>query len=411
MKRNKKKIVIIVGSYFPYPSAVGVCASNIAKELSNEFDVSIVCVKTSNNQPDFEVIDGCNIYRVSYSHHALMNSKNAFGVFFKVRKLFSRLSNSASKLLSPFDFNIHLVDAFFSKIEIIKEIDVLIPFSFPVESLEASVRIKKLNPKVLLVPYVYDNYVESEPLHKFKLNALIKRKNYIKAEERFIESSDMYVAVHSLRTHYETTLRPDLLRKVVFTEHPLLRRNDGYKSVSNDLMITYTGSLIKGYVEAEGFLELLSEIDSKHKFHFYAFGNGVVGVNKFLNENVFLHDKVSKDEVNEIIRNSSVLISIAEFSGKQISSKIFDYMSSGKPIIQYSYSPDCINVKILEKYPLKLNIFHDDGAEVNSKKLVNFLDSVSGKSVSFEQVAKLYPDALPSYNANLISRYVNESFD
>jgi len=51
--------------------------------------------------------------------------------------------------------------------------------------------------------------------------------------------------------------------------------------------------------------------------------------------------------------NSDNLIAVGNNDCNQVPSKIFEYMSFGKPIV-YFYSDDDVNVKILKKYPIAL---------------------------------------------------------
>ena len=54
MEIKKKHIVVLVGSYYPNFSAVGICARNVVDELKKEADISVISQKTDINEKDEE---------------------------------------------------------------------------------------------------------------------------------------------------------------------------------------------------------------------------------------------------------------------------------------------------------------------------------------------------------------------
>lgn len=52
MEIKKKHIVVLVGSYYPNFSAVGICARNVVDELKKEADISVISQKTDINEKD-----------------------------------------------------------------------------------------------------------------------------------------------------------------------------------------------------------------------------------------------------------------------------------------------------------------------------------------------------------------------
>ncbi|MFK2398020.1 hypothetical protein ACIXMQ_04790 [Bacteroides fragilis] len=65
MEIKKKHIVVLVGSYYPNFSAVGICARNVVDELKKEADISVISQKTDINEKDEEEYDGYRIIRNS----------------------------------------------------------------------------------------------------------------------------------------------------------------------------------------------------------------------------------------------------------------------------------------------------------------------------------------------------------
>lgn len=92
---------------------------------------------------------------------------------------------------------------------------------------------------------------------------------------------------------------------------------------------------------------------------FYSSGSAAIDVERAHLNNVKLSGWVSQPMLIDIYKSADCFISIAERKGKQISSKIFEYMSYGKPIIHIYFSDEDRNVQYLKSYPnafcLKVN--------------------------------------------------------
>ena len=100
----------------------------------------------------------------------------------------------------------------------------------------------------------------------------------------------------------------------------------------------------------------------------------------------------------EGMNNADVLISLGVTSGNQVSGKIFDYFSFGKPIIHLYYFDEDPNLKYLERYPLSLSIKIDSNkVKENAFKIEQFLKENTGKKIEYKIVEKIFEDATPKY--------------
>lgn len=112
----------------------------------------------------------------------------------------------------------------------------------------------------------------------------------------------------------------------------------------------------KGYVDAQYIIDIFScELLKNCSLDFYSAGNGVEAVKK-ATKNITLKGWVDKTRLEKAYDKADAFISIAEKNGKQMSSKIFEYMSYGKPIIHIYYVDDDVNLKYLKQYSKALCI-------------------------------------------------------
>lgn len=105
---------------------------------------------------------------------------------------------------------------------------------------------------------------------------------------------------------------------------------------------------------------------------------------------------------NEMI-NAGQLLSIAEVEGKQMSSKIFGYMATGKPIVHLYTAENDVNVRYLSRYPLALCLRADE-AEIaqNARKLALWCAWSYGQRVSWNDIKCEFDDLTPEHVAQQI---------
>ena len=418
-----KHFVFVLGSYHPNYSAVGICVKNIVDEISQRNKVSVVCFKNSYAQLDEQIIDNNKTYRVSSKINTLkikieylLKSSNRFKKILYVSILtLIRLYRYIDAIASKENFQKDIVNAFLYKLSELnqnEEIDVVVPCSFPVESVLASAEFCEKNDKIM-IPYLFDNYLESNKLHRLNWNKKIKYKNHIELLRVVFSQSKHILAMHSLKRSFVNNYS-NFSTKITYVEHPLLKKIDKITqkwdeiedSISN---LTYTGSFLKNHVEPNYFFKLFSfKKNIDFKINLYTRGDCDDLINAFTSSNPkknINHGSVSFETALSAIVNSDFLISVAEISGKQVSSKIFTYMSAGKPIIHFYTNEEDINKHILKNYPLSLCVKQDLNLLEDNVLIVNdFIKKTKGEYIVFEELSNIYFEALPSYTSNILEK-------
>jgi hypothetical protein len=184
-----KHIVFIVGSYYPFFSAVGTCCYNLAEIFSKKYKVTVICLKNNNKQNNNEDYKKQHILRVSYKWWDLrimiterINKNN--GIIKNWYKLLLngvRAKEFLQVIFSRASIRNNLVNSYLDALNNMEEpIDIIIPMCFPMEAVVAATYYKKKFKFVKLIPYLFDSFVESRKLHRTRFNKIIKRKNNIK---------------------------------------------------------------------------------------------------------------------------------------------------------------------------------------------------------------------------------------
>ena len=170
--------------------------------------------------------------------------------------------------------------------------------------------------------------------------------------------------------------------------------------------IVFAGALIKNYVEPRDTIRLVSNVSTtkriKFIFDFYSSGSACQQIVESKVGFVKNHGWISHDELENRFYEADAFISIAEKSGRQISSKIFEYMSYGKPILHYYYNKNDINVKYLKQYPLACCVSDDMPHEEKVEKVFEWLVSTYGMCLGSNYVGTLFPQMAPACIVDLL---------
>ncbi len=415
-------IVFIVGSYYPNYSAVGKCVGNVADVLVKENKVTVICEKSTLDQKDKEIYNNQTILRTSTSEKTrrlkvIEQTKRTKGAKKSISNILLsilKLQQTIKFIFSKTSIKKELVSTYIDTLTRIDEnIDVIIPASMPFESVIAANHFKKnINSEVTLLPYLFDKFTDSQTLHRFAFNRLIKRKVHIRLEKKVLSNAKKVIAMHTLRGFYGQCIPG--INQILYTEHPLIIPIVANVSLSSaQIKLAYIGGFYKNYVEPDYLLKLFSNSTIDARCEFYTIGNCKGVLEKFSKEfpsRIINKGSVDKETAAKKIAENHILISVAERSGSQLSSKIFDYISNGKPIIHFYKSDEDVNCKVLQNYPLALCIKEDEKQlHQNKKTFEDFCTKNYEKNVSWDKVVELYSDALPEYTADLIKRIVIDS--
>lgn len=419
-------IVFIVGSYYPNYSAVGKCVGNVADVLARENKVTVICEKSTLDQQDKEIYNNQTILRtitsdktrrlkvINQINRAKGSKKSIYNILLNILKLQQALKFVFSKT----SIKKELVGTYEEILKRIDEnIDVIIPASMPFESVIAAHNYKEnINSEVILLPYLFDQFVENEALHRFKLNKLLKKKKHQRIERNVVASSKKILILKQLKDYFKSVY-PEYSHILEEVEHPLIVKNKKYnirRKRGSGIVFTYAGSFYKNIRDPKYMLEvfdkLLNEVDGV--LNLYTFGNCESTIYEYSskNESIKANGSIPSSLVEGALSDADFLVAVGNSVNNQVPSKIFEYLSYGKPIIYFFENEDDSNIEILKKYPNSKCVNQKDMTfEDSIAELKSFCETNKNEAISFEQISELYSDALPEHTAQLIKRIVLNS--
>ncbi len=427
-------ILFVTGDYYPYFSPNGSVIKNIIDELKKEHSVVVLSTKnrigleTKISYDNYEIHRVNNYYSMLYNYSSL-RYKNSESVISK--QFFNKLLQSKRllyflyKAISKNSLNKNLINLQIkqmSKIYTEFKFDVIIPISMPIENIVSAIRYTELNNQSIhVIPYQIDHFSDSPTLHGNKLLKKIKFKSNLKMEEEILQQSSYYFIFPQIDNHmkkyHSSMVEKD---KIIVTEHPLIVDKSKTHSISkyrfnkNKINLVFSGMLnvkVRNPNYLLNIMNLLSE-ENKLCLNFFHVGDCDAIINSYKNklgENLQNHGQVSLKESFEAMNEANILISLGVIDGNQVSGKIFDYFSVGKPIIHLYYFDEDPNLKYLSKYPLSLCIKIDPKMnKENARKINKFCIENYNKKIDYPSVEKIFEDATPKYVSDKFNEKIKQ---
>ncbi|MCM1062950.1 MAG: hypothetical protein NC420_00530 [Eubacterium sp.] len=393
------KIVFLLGSYFPNYSAVSRCMGNIADCMEDEHDITIISMITTSQEARFDKKGKQRIIRVSTKDYrnSLRCQEQASIKRFQCAEYYYKLKRTAQIVIGRDSLDRRKVNVYKEALSQLEEIpDMLIPVCMPFETVIAALDYKKERPECEVKPYLFDMFAANPRLHRFSWNANIKMARNQSLERRMLKESDRILYVSSWKDYLGKNFDNASLHNAVEVEHPLVVRTESWGKYPFDgsrMNLVYTGVVDKSIRNPRKVIDVLGPMGSDAAVHFFSMGNAQEIIENAVSDSVLSHGAVPNTEAHAAMNNADALISIGNFGTAQIPSKIFEYISTGLPIIHFQFQDDDPVGPIIEKYPYSIVIDVNADPAMQRKQIKEFLAQNKGKRVSFDRIQDLYSDA------------------
>lgn len=125
--------------------------------------------------------------------------------------------------------------------------------------------------------------------------------------------------------------------------------------------------------------------------------------------NVVYHGIVPPSVADDIMLQADVLLHVGNAVDSLMPSKILDYISSGKPILNICKIPTCPTLPLMERYPLGMTVNESDEITENLlDSITHFCTTSKDKSIPFDQIHQLYYDSTIDYVGDRFNDVINE---
>lgn len=279
---------------------------------------------------------------------------------------------------------------------IIKDESTCIVFavSFPFDLLMLGRDIKlKYNNKVKLLIYELDPYSYNQALRFYNVAFPIRYNKEVKV----FEVADKIFLTNELYKSYINNKFKKYISKFIDLGIPILNITDDLYSLESNKKceIVYTGVLSKKFRDPWYMLELFSSIKKSDLWTLHLYGVNKEELNKnqldSLQDRLFIHKRLPRKKIQEVLKNSSILLNVSNSMNNQLPSKLLDYIGYRKPIINIYSNKEDISKEYLSEYPIKLQIYADvQNLKRDSDNLRDFIFENNMKLCDYNEVKKKY---------------------
>jgi len=204
--------------------------------------------------------------------------------------------------------------------------------------------------------------------------------------------------------------------KMTAVEFPNIKKHypsGRYSAVEFDtdyINLLFSGIVADEYRSPQVLLEELAKLlDSGEKIRIYFMGtNSSKVLDSFATrytDNIILLEKVDMATAFATMEMADVLVNISNTVDNQVPSKIFDYFSMGKPVLNVQKIPDCPAQPYFDKYPVQFTIKENETTD--TEKLKQFLYNAKNNHLDFEQVVQIYSSATTDTVASQIAEIIS----
>lgn len=418
------RVLIILGNYSPYPSSVANCMNPIIKKLSEKYTVDIVTDRKRVDIPEYEKIDNMGLYRVDdyrimnaiYSNE--LNKIDSSYLLKLMTKLVTSILKTSYYIRYVMFAREHGTGGWEESrvlekvLELDKEhnYDIVISASQPFQSHYIAEKFKNIrgdNLKWIVFefdPYAYNNGIRASKR---------RRKKMYFDEIKVLEKSDATCLTQELYEYYKKENFIQVTPKVHILPFANLEKiefdstkvNKNFM-IENKINCLFTGRLYDDIRNPKKLLEAFSMLGNE--IHLSMMTNFSIRDMQVYSPRGYLPSVIPFQNRDTALYNllcADILVNVGNDVEHQVPGKIFEYMSTGKPIIHFSKIKNDPALKYLDRYPnvLIINEWEYDKLSCMNK-MEKFCKDNQNFKLSFEEVN----ESLGEYSGKMVQeRFIN----
>lgn len=397
----KKHLVSIVGGYYPTPSPTGKCAEQYLSLVQDEYDTDVICIARLVNK-DFQ-FNKKNIYPVSNWYVDFQNRLKVN----KCWKIVHIVSKIPKHFLKHFRHpnNLHwYVKAAYRRLDEIhskEPIDILFSVGAPMASHCAAFKFKQKHSNVRWVTYSVDSYAAQNnnrvKFCEFEKYILSQADHNLLSEEIYNNSGFIFDGCEDKFT----TIR------YLLPEIPERCSSKQYFDRSK-LNLVYAGSFYRKIRNPQFLLDIFASIPDEYVLHLYCTSDCDAVIDNAVLESkgkIIRHVTVNPDEIMDIYSEADVLVSVGNSLPEFKPSKTFEYIATGKPILNIHYNG--LKDEVLEQHPCVLQLCNEDDVTLAVNKVQQFCEDSRKKVIDRIDLKRIYK----KYTAESIRDILTNTFE
>ncbi len=372
-----KEVLILSNFIPPEHSATGRIAYHVAKEMGNYCNMHLMCLSSNKITPNIanlkinKILTRYGKYRKKVEKAGL--KKGLGKIFAKLSyKIYYKFANKKGLEDSKSHANILIKNA---KSYIKKNnIDTLITISNPFNLQVVGYELKKKFDKLEWYPYLMDSNRHN-----------ISYKAEASKEKEIFSKAKKLVVVPALTFDKDFCL--DFDEKIEVVDLPIIPTDSvvGIPSSNKKIKFIFAGMFYKDVRDPKNLLELMIRLPENYCLELYSAGCADI-VKKYkqvLGDRLSVNGFISPQELEARMADAHIMLNIGNTVLNQVSSKAYDLIATGKPILNLYQNESDISLAHLRCYPLCLNVDYKNLAMINTDELTSWVQSISNTTVSY----------------------------
>ena len=375
-------------------SANGICVKAIMNEMVKRKIYNVYCVTNREKGKIFNYVeDGISYFTVSPRFINRLEAICADGVNSPSKnmlRLLLKLLNKMTLLLSiptwPLISRGYAKRIYKASKTVITQnkIDLIIPVFQQIEALVAANRIKEYNPSIVYISYFLDSLSGGQGPRQFSKKWSIERGK--RWERKLLKNADYIVMMQSAKEHYKKNcINETYYARIDYLDLPLYTKWD-HKDLFDRtqgilergcINLLYIGTIPAHIRNPRIFLEVFCAIkDPKLRLVFIGSNTCPHVFEKFCGKDnrIKVYPFVEHDQAIALMHEADVLVNLGNNLESMTPSKVFEYMSAGKPIVSTAPIREEPSIKYLKRYPAAHILYYDSvDREVEAERMVDFI--------------------------------------
>ncbi|ELA97848.1 glycosyltransferase family protein [Enterococcus faecium] len=384
------RILFIVRKYFPDISASGNLIKPLVETMSLDNTVDVLCLGETTQK---EIVNEISVIRI--------------------RKKANHQLNIIDKINRKINFNYFDTSIYLSIIDVLNDTlkndyDKFIAVTYEEALALKNSSIEQEKKCILLlekIPYVN------------KIKKILFKEKIIENQTNFFSSYNKIFCLNDVIEELSEYIPLSITNRIVSIKHPMIKKvnidliRENNNIDDSTIRFLYGGGLDKVQRNPEKIVQIINMMAQRRKvlFEIFSYGNYQKKLTKIKKYYDFLRisPPINSDQFKIKMVNSDFLISIGNKETDIIPSKIFDYISSQKPIIHFAQTDDDKYFKILKNYPYAI-VLNINRLEDAKKELLDFIDNYKDKQIPFEFIKNIFKDYTPEYVSEKIYKSLIE---
>lgn len=264
--------------------------------------------------------------------------------------------------------------------------DRIIAVSAPYSTARAMAKAKVSSKKILyqLDPHYTNYYMKNH-------------RKALKEEKKVLKNIDLAIMTDLIYKENEKNLLSVYINKMRLLNYPNIRdlnlNNDFSYFDKKKINCCFIGSFYEEIRNPYFMLKIFSHMKNKNII-LHLIGGGcestVKKFEKIMGEKLCVHGYKSLDLALNYMMQADILVSLNNKIRNQVPGKIFDYISTGKPILNFCFLKNCPTLEYMKKYPMSMNIFYKQHIDISA--IETFICNFKGKRITYEIIKEIYRD-------------------